>query len=167
MLAHNENMLADANFDKMEGDSGSFEESNVAFGRSNEVKLAVSEALETFILLLSPAAPHVADELWEAVGDQVRSTELHYSADLTLWSEFVYDLPWPKFHAALTEEDEITVVIQVNGKLRDTLQSPAIATNADLEAAALARPKIQSFLEGLSVRKVIVIPGKLVNIVAN
>ncbi len=113
--------------------------------------LALSEAIETIILLLAPAAPHSADELWDSIGKE----------------GFTYQANWPKFEEALAEEDSVTIAIQVNGKLRDTIQAAAKAPNEDLEKQALAQPKVQTFLEGLTIRKVIVIPGKLVNIVAN
>jgi leucyl-tRNA synthetase len=116
-----------------------------------DVALAISEAIETLILLLAPAAPHSADELWESIGK----------------SGFTYEAEWPKFDEVLAEDDFVNVVIQVNGKLRDEFQAAAQAGNSDLEAMALARPKIQGLLEDLTIRKVIVIPGKLVNIVAN
>jgi leucyl-tRNA synthetase len=113
--------------------------------------LAISEAVETLVLLLAPAAPHSADELWESLGK----------------SGFTYEASWPKFQPELAEDDVVNIAIQVNGKLRDEFQAPAQATNADLEALALARPKILGLLEGLTVRKAIVVPGRLVNIVAN
>lgn len=113
--------------------------------------LALSEAIESMILLLAPAAPHSADELWEAIGKE----------------GFTYEATWPKFDAALAEDNLKTIACQVNGKLRDTFEASAKATNEELEALAKASPKVQSFLEGLTIRKVIVIPGKLVNIVAN
>jgi leucyl-tRNA synthetase len=82
-------------------------------------------------------------------------------------SGFTYEASWPKFQPELAEDDVVNIAIQVNGKLRDEFQAPAQATNADLEALALARPKILGLLDGLTVRKVIVVPGRLVNIVAN
>ncbi len=114
-------------------------------------KAALSEALETLVLVISPAAPHSADEIWSAMGK----------------SGFTYDAAWPKFDPELAKEDLITVAVQVNGKLRDTLSLPADADKAALEEAAKASPKAAAHLEGKTIRKVIVVPGKLVNIVAN
>lgn len=114
-------------------------------------KLAASEAIENLILLIAPAAPHSADELWESIGK----------------IGFTYLADWPTFDEALAAEDEVTIAVQVNGKLRDTLNVPAGLDNAALEAGALASEKVQGHLAGLTVRKVIVIPGKLVNIVAS
>ncbi|MBC8065138.1 MAG: leucine--tRNA ligase, partial [Chlorobia bacterium] len=113
--------------------------------------LALSEAIETIILLLSPAAPHSADDLWESIGK----------------AGFTYEANWPKFEPALAEDDLKTIACQVNGKLRDTFEASAKATNEELEALAKASPKVQAQLEGLTIRKIIVVPGKLVNIVAN
>ncbi|MBN9502461.1 MAG: leucine--tRNA ligase [Armatimonadetes bacterium 55-13] len=115
------------------------------------VALAVSEAIETIILLLSPAAPHSADELWDNIGKEM----------------FTYQAEWPKFDEALTVESESTIAIQVNGKLRDTVTVPADISEEALTEAAKSTPKISALLNGLTVRKVIVVPSKLVNIVAN
>jgi leucyl-tRNA synthetase len=117
---------------------------------SRPMALSLSEAVETIILLLSPAAPHSADELWESLGKK----------------GFTYQADWPKFDAKLAEDDLVTVAVQVNGKLRDTIQAPAKATNDELEALAKASEKVLAHLDGLAIRKVIVVPGKLVNIVA-
>jgi leucyl-tRNA synthetase len=113
--------------------------------------LAFSEAVETLILLLAPIAPFASDELWESIG----------KAGFTLEAE------WPVSNPALAVEDEVTIAVQVNGKLRGTFDLTVGTDNATHEALALAHPKILPYLEGNTVRKVIVIPGKLVNIVAN
>jgi leucyl-tRNA synthetase len=116
-----------------------------------ECVIAMSEAVESYILLLAPMAPFAADELWESLGKQ----------------GFTYEQHWPRFDPAIAREDTATIAIQVNGKLRDTLEMPANAPNEELEAMAMASAKVQTHLEGKTVRKVIVISGKLVNIVAN
>ena len=113
--------------------------------------LALSEAAETLILLLSPGAPHSADELWSDLGKE----------------GFTYDASWPTSEPSLAQEEAATIALQVNGKLRDTFTLAAGASKEELETTALARPKIAPFLEGVTVRKVIVVPGKLVNVVAN
>jgi leucyl-tRNA synthetase len=112
--------------------------------------LAVSEALESLILLLAPGAPHSADELWEQIGGK----------------GFTYEQPWPTFDPKLTVEDSTPITVQVNGKLRDVLQMPVGAPEADVVEAAQASPKVQAHLEGKTIRKIIFVPGKLVNIVA-
>ncbi len=115
------------------------------------IRFALSEALHTLILLLSPGAPHTADEIWAALGNK----------------GFTYDQKWPQADPALTKEDTVTIAIQVNGKLRDTVELPADATQDQMEAAAKASEKAMAHTQGLTVRKTIVVPGKLVNIVAN
>ena len=111
--------------------------------------LALSEAAETLVLLLSPGAPHSADELWSDLGKE----------------GFTYDAAWPVSDPSLAAEEAATIALQVNGKLRDTFPMPVGAAKDELEAAAMARPKLAPYLEGVSVRKVIVVPGKLVNVV--
>ena len=106
-------------------------------------------ALNTFVLLLSPFAPHLAEELWRVLGDA---------------GTIAYE-PWPTYDDALTKADQIEVPIQINGKLRSKITVPADIDQAALQAAALADEKIRSLLGGKTIKKVIVVPGKLVNIV--
>jgi leucyl-tRNA synthetase len=105
--------------------------------------------LEPFVLLLAPYAPHVAEELWRALG---HTTTLAYE-------------PWPPFDPALTKADEIEVPVQVNGKLRARLKVPAEIDDKALEAAALADPAVQAQIAGKPVKMVKVVPKKLVNVV--
>lgn len=107
------------------------------------------EAVEAVVLLLSPMAPHIAEELWERLGK----------------APSVAKVPWPAWREEALQAEEILVVVQVNGKLRGRLTVPADISNEELEKAALADAKVQSFLEGKPIRKVIVVPKKLVNIV--
>ena len=116
---------------------------------SEGFKLALSEALESLVLLLSPSAPHSADELWTSLG----------RTGFSMHSE------WPTYEPSLAVEDTITIAVQVNGKLRDTIDLPAAATKEDMEKAALVSPKVKAFINGQTVRKVIVVPGRLVNVV--
>jgi len=109
-----------------------------------------AEAIRTLVLLIAPMAPHLAEECWEKVGGE----GLVASAD------------WPAFDPALLVEDEVTLAIQVNGKLRDTLTAPRGLAQADAEALALASEKVQRQLAGATPRKVIVVLDRLVNIVA-
>ena len=113
--------------------------------------LALSEAAETLILLLAPGAPHSADELWSDLGKE----------------GFTYDAAWPVSDPSLALEEETTIALQVNGKLRDTFPLAVGASKEAHETAAMGRSKIAPFLEGATVRKVVVVPGKLVNVVAN
>jgi leucyl-tRNA synthetase len=110
-------------------------------------------ALKPFLQLLAPFAPHLAEELWALVHAHlgVEAPSLSYA-------------PWPRFDPALLVEDTLEIPIQVNGKLREVIRVPAGASQADLEKAALAAEKVQPFLAGKTVKKVIVVPRKLVNI---
>ncbi len=106
-------------------------------------------AMERFVLLLSPFAPHVAEELWAALG---HSKTLAYE-------------PWPKFDEAAIREETVEVPVQIGGKLRGRIAVPTGADAAALEAAARAEPKIAELLAGRTVVKVIVVPGRMVNFV--
>ncbi len=105
--------------------------------------------LKPFVLILSPFAPHLAEELWHLLGG---GDTLAYE-------------PWPKFDPALTKADEIEVPVQINGKVRLRLMVPAEISKEELEKAALADERVRQLIEAKQVRKVIVVPGKLVNIV--
>ncbi|TVQ57418.1 MAG: leucine--tRNA ligase [Spirulina sp. DLM2.Bin59] len=107
------------------------------------------EGIDTLLILLAPFAPHLAEELWHQLG---RSGSIHQQA-------------WPVADPDALAVDEIPLVVQVMGKKRDLIQVPASATKAELEAYARNSAKIQPYLEGQVVKKVIVVPGKLVNFV--
>lgn len=107
--------------------------------------------IEGFVKLLSPVAPHVAEELWEILG---HSDTIAYSA-------------WPVFDESKLVEDEVEIVIQVNGKVKEKMNVPAEAGKDDLERIAIESNRVQEAIREKTVRKVIVVPGKLVNIVAN
>jgi len=110
---------------------------------------ASKEDLLTFVKLISPYAPHLGDELWEKLGEK----------------GFIVNTTWPKWDESLTLDDVVTIVVQINGKLRGDFQAARNATEEDLKNAALNVDKIKSFIDGKTVRKVIVVPKKLVNIV--
>ena len=110
-------------------------------------------ALREFLILLQPFAPHVAEELFaKLVADES-------NAPKTLAYQ-----PWPKFDPALLVESTLEIPVQVNGKLRDVLKVAAEASREELEAAALASEKVKPYIEGKTVKKIIVVPKKLVNI---
>jgi leucyl-tRNA synthetase len=115
----------------------------------NLSKAALDEILTAFVLLLGPFAPFAAEEMWEVLGR----------------TGPVFKQPWPKYDSEIEKEDAAEVILQVNGKLRGRLIVPFGADHATLEKAALADPKVQSFIEGKQVVKVVVVPDKLVNIV--
>jgi leucyl-tRNA synthetase len=108
-----------------------------------------AEARETLLKLLAPIAPHITEELWHATG---HATSIHLE-------------PWPEADANIAREDTVTMVVQVNGKVRDRIEVDAGISAEDAEATALASGKIAAWTEGQAVRKVIARPPKLVNIV--
>ena len=110
----------------------------------------MKEALQSIVLLMSPLVPHITEELWERMGN---------SQPLSLTS-------WPAYDPDAVVDEELLVVVQVNGKLRSKLTVPAGTGDDELKALALADEKIAQFIAGLTIRKVISVPGKLVNIVA-
>jgi leucyl-tRNA synthetase len=112
--------------------------------------------LRDFLILLQPFAPHIAEELWAKLStlNPQPPTNLAYA-------------PWPQFDPARLVESEIEIPVQVNGKLRDVIKVSVNATAAELEALALANEKAKPYYAGKAVKKVIVVPKKLVNIVAN
>jgi len=117
---------------------------------SEDEKLALSEALECATLVLAPAAPHLADEIWENVLGR---------------EGFTYHADWPVGDKKYLVQDSLNIAVQVNGKLRDEVTVSQSATKEEILAAAKATPKIQGYLEGVTIRKEIYVPGKLVNLV--
>ena len=121
--------------------------------------------LRDFLILLAPFSPHIAEELWEKLST-VHSPQSARTADSGLRTgDSLSYAPWPKFDPALLVESEIEIPVQVNGKLRDVIRVPANADNATVEAAAKASEKVQQFIAGKTIKKIIVVPKKLVNIV--
>jgi leucyl-tRNA synthetase len=110
--------------------------------------------MKIFLQLLAPFAPHLAEELW---------ARLHATFGQTARS-LIY-APWPKFDAALLVESEIEIPVQVNGKFRDVIKVSANATQADLETAAKNSEKVKPFIEGKTIKKIIVVPKKMVNLI--
>ncbi len=109
------------------------------------------KAMEDFVQMLSPIAPHITEELWEKLGH----------------SESVTYASWPQYDAALTVDAEVEIVVQVNGKIAERLKIAADLDEADMQAQALEAEKVQEAIAGKTIRKVIAVKGKLVNIVAN
>ncbi|UFH49761.1 leucine--tRNA ligase [Pseudomonas sp. KNUC1026] len=111
----------------------------------------LQEGLEAVTLLLAPITPHISHQLWAELGH----------------TEAAIDAAWPAVDESALVQDTLTLVVQVNGKLRGQIDMPASATREEIEAAARVNENVLRFTEGLTLRKVIVVPGKLVNIVAN
>ena len=118
---------------------------------SDQGRAVRHEALEAMVLLLNPVTPHVSHALWQALGHPETLLE---------------DVPFPVADPAALARDAVTLAVQVNGKLRGTIEVPVNVDKAEAERLALAEPNVAKFLDGLAVRKVIVVPGKIVNIVA-
>jgi leucyl-tRNA synthetase len=108
------------------------------------------QAIRALVLLIAPMAPHLAEECWALLGEH----------------RMIADAPWPTFDPALLVEEQVTLAIQVNGKLRDTLTAQRGLDRPALEALALGSANVQRQLAGASPRKIIVVPDRLVNIVA-
>ncbi|HVJ50166.1 leucine--tRNA ligase [Desulfitobacterium sp.] len=107
------------------------------------------EALESIILLLAPFAPHITEELWGELGNR----------------ESIHKQSWPQVDEAALVQDEVTVVLQVNGKLRERIQVPAEISAKELEQQVRNLPKLQEWTQGKEIVKVVIVPGKLVNLV--
>lgn len=122
-----------------------------AFGEKKNPLFApvVKEALDSVVLLLAPFVPHIAEELWEGLGHE----------------KGVDEASWPVHDPAAIVEEEVTVVVQVNGKLRGKVVVGIDASEEDVRTAALADEKVRAHTDGKSVRKIIYVPGKLLNIV--
>jgi leucyl-tRNA synthetase len=107
------------------------------------------EGLSILLRLLSPIAPHITHHLWR---------ELRFGDD-------IMRAPWPEPDAAALEQDEVELVVQVNGKLRGSIRVPKAADRSTIEGIALSNPNVQKFVGGQSVKKVVVVPGRLINVV--
>jgi leucyl-tRNA synthetase len=110
---------------------------------------AWNEAVETLLLLLAPSCPHIAEELWERTGRP-------YS---------IHERSWPTFDPELAAEEMITLVVQVNGRLRARLEVPADITEEEAKRAALADENVQRHTESKEMKRLIYVPGRLVNVV--
>jgi leucyl-tRNA synthetase len=109
----------------------------------------LADAVKAALSLLAPFAPFICEELWSAIGEKGS----------------IHNQPWPSYNEDLTRPEEITVVVQVNGKVRDKVTAPAGISDDDMREQALACDNARKFIGDREIRKVIVVPGKLVNIV--
>jgi len=110
---------------------------------------AWEEAVRSLLLMMAPLAPHIAEELWSRKG----------------YAYSIHQQAWPGWDAELAREEEVTLVVQVDGKVRDRIQVPAGIDEATAKETAMASPNVSKYLEGRQARRVIYVPGKLVNIV--
>ena len=108
-----------------------------------------AEGFSILLRVLAPIAPHITWQLWRDLG----------------FGQDIFSAPWPEPDAGALEQDEIELVLQVNGKLRGNITVPSAADHAAIEKLALASPVAQKHIAGQAVRKIIVVPGRLVNIV--
>jgi leucyl-tRNA synthetase len=111
-------------------------------------------AMRSFLVLLNPFAPHLTSELWEKLNAKFRDN----AGDIT-------GQKWPDYDERFLVEDEVEIVIQVNGKVRDRIKMSILATEEEMKTAALANPKVQKLTADKTIRKIVVVPRKLVNIV--
>ncbi|WP_054691961.1 leucine--tRNA ligase [Syntrophomonas palmitatica] len=109
----------------------------------------MKETVESMLLLLSPFSPHICEELWQACGH----------------TQSIYLQKWPAYDAEALKQDEVEIAVQISGKVRERLKVPADASEEDLKKIAMGSNKIKQLIEGKNIVKVIVVPGKLVNIV--
>jgi leucyl-tRNA synthetase len=110
--------------------------------------------VRAFLILLNPFAPHVTSELWEKVNARFKDVR----GDIT-------DQKWPAYDEQLLVEDEVEIVVQINGKVRARIRLSILATEDEIKTAALANPKVQQLIAGSTIRKIVVVPKKLINIV--
>jgi leucyl-tRNA synthetase len=112
--------------------------------------VVMREGLETTTRLLGPMVPHLAEEMWQHLGHD----------------ELLADIPWPKADPELVRDEQVTIAVQVNGKLRATLDFPRDAAAREVEEAALALPQVARLLDGKAPRRVVVVPNRIVSVVA-
>ena len=118
---------------------------------SGQTRAVIREGLEAVVVMLSPIVPHITQALWETLGH----------------SGLILHAAWPMVDKSALKRDEIDMVVQVNGKLRGQITVPIEADKQSIESLALNEPKVQRFIEGKTIKKVIVVPKKLVNVVVN
>jgi len=121
-----------------------------AKGDGDDMAFAYREGVEALVRLIGPIAPHIGEEMWAGLGH----------------AELLAEAPWPTADPALVVDDTITIAVQVNGKLRASIETARDTAKDALETAALADPNVQRYLDGKAPRKVIVVPNRIVNVVA-
>ena len=117
--------------------------------RQEQDRAVIHEAIETIVLMLAPITPHICQVLWQKLGHQ----------------EPVIDASWPDVDESALVQSSIELVVQVNGKVRGKISVSPDAAKEEIEQTAINNDNVQKFIEGKSIRKVIVVPGKLVSVV--
>jgi leucyl-tRNA synthetase len=120
---------------------------------------AWDEAIDSLLLMMAPAMPHITEELWQERHAHAEGNGAFHP------EQSIHVQPWPQYDAELAKADVVTLVVQVNGKVRDRMEAPAGITEEQARELALASPSVQKWFEGKQVRKVIFAGGKLINIV--
>ena len=128
---------------------GLFNEINSFNAESDSDKAALHEAIEIFLKMIAPMIPHLAETLWAEMGHDT----------------LICEEDWPVANDAFLAADTVTIGVQVNGKVRATITLPANADSKTFEETALAQDGVQKAIDGKQVRKVIVVPGRIVNVV--
>jgi leucyl-tRNA synthetase len=118
--------------------------------------------LDSLLIMLAPFAPHIAEELWEVLSDDARSRSIF---DNDAPSRSIFDAEWPPYDPRMTIDEVVELVVQVNGKVRGRIALPREADDAAIIAAALAEPGVRAHLDGRTIRKQVVVPGRLVSFV--
>lgn len=121
----------------------------IALSELSQQKCTSREVLEQYLILLAPFAPHITEELWHAMGNTTT----------------ICDAPWPEYNEEYMKESTVKMAVSFNGKARYTIEVPANMPSAEVEKVALSHEGASKWTEGKTVRKVIVVPGKIVNIV--
>ena len=116
---------------------------------SDGARAIVRESIDTLILLLSPFAPHIAEEMWSLLGHKTS----------------IVQVEWPVFNKDFTTTEKLLIVVQLNGKVRQRITVSSSSSQEDIKSLALNDSKIKEQIKGQEIKKVIVVPGKLVNIV--
>ena len=117
--------------------------------KNKDETAVLKHSIEQLLIMLSPFVPHIADELWEAMG----------------LTGHLFDHPWPEYNPVWAQSSEVTIAVQVNGKLRATIEVPKDAEQALVQSTALSDVNVKRFIESVSIRKVIYVPNKIINII--
>ncbi|MBO5911437.1 MAG: class I tRNA ligase family protein, partial [Elusimicrobiaceae bacterium] len=119
------------------------------FNDLSKLPAVQEETFKKFLQILHPFAPHLTEEIWQTKG----------------YTGFVLQSTWPTADKSLLQDDTVDMGVQINGKVRERIQAPRSATREELEQLAMASAKVQSYLKELEVKKIIVVPGRMVSIV--